>query len=61
MAGISKLEFTENFGKTIEECYGENLQKLKQQELLVEEGEKLCLTKRGIDISNYVFAELLYE
>lgn len=59
--GISETEFAENFGKSIEECYGTQLERLLSEDLLKRENGRLMLTKRGIDISNYVFAELLYE
>lgn len=59
--GISEEEFEKYFGKTIWECYGKNIKKLIEEGLLVKEKDFLKLTKRGIDISNYVFAELLYQ
>ena len=59
MDGISLKEFEESFEKKIELCYGENLNRMKKAGLLVEEKGKLRLTERGIDISNYVFAEIL--
>lgn len=59
MAGISVKEFAETFEKNMESCYGENLNRMKEAGLLVGEKEKLRLTERGIDISNYVFAEIL--
>lgn len=59
MEGISIKEFEESFEKDIESCYGENLNRMKEAGLLVEEKGKLRLTERGIDISNYVFAEIL--
>ena len=59
MEGISIKKFEECFEKDIESCYGENLNRMKEAGLLVEENGKLRLTERGIDISNYVFAEIL--
>ena len=60
MKGISKEKFFEDFGKPFDACYGKNIERLKQQGLLEEEDDRIFLTKKGIDISNYVFAELLY-
>lgn len=60
MEGISVKEFEESFEKDIESCYGENLNRMKEAGLLVKENGKLRLTERGIDISNYVFAEILW-
>ena len=59
MEGISVKEFEQSFEKNIESCYGENLNRMKETGLLVEEKGRLRLTERGIDISNYVFAEIL--
>ena len=61
MQGISEIEFAENFGQSIEECYGVQLKQLLAEGLLQRQGEQLMLTKRGIDVSNYVFAEFLAE
>lgn len=61
MSGISTEEFQENFGCTIWERYGENVQNLIEKGLLEEASGSLKLTGKGIDISNYVFAELLYR
>jgi len=60
MAGISLKEFADTFGQTLEECYGKNIRRMIEKELLVMDESVLKLTKAGIDISNYVFAELLY-
>lgn len=61
MKGISKNEFAEVFGQSIQACYGANIERLKQEGLLEEANGFLKLTKKGIDISNYVFAELLFQ
>lgn len=59
MAGVSKREYECRFGEKMEEVYGENLRRLIEQGLLREEKEHICLTGQGIDVSNYVFVELL--
>lgn len=59
MQGISVGKFKEEFGKTLQECYGENIQRMIKESLLQEEEGFLRLTRKGIDISNYVFAEIL--
>lgn len=61
MQGISKKEFEALFSKTLENCYGDNIEKMKQKKLIEESEGYLRLTKQGIDISNYVFAEILCE
>ena len=59
MKGISVKEFESVFGQTLEDCYGENINRMKLANLLVQEDDFLRLTNEGIDISNYVFAEIL--
>lgn len=59
MNGVSKREFEACFHATVEDIYGAQLQKLVKQELLIEEEDAIMLTARGIDVSNYVFGELL--
>lgn len=51
MEGISKKEVDKEYGKQIEKMICEGF--------LEEEKGKIRLTERGIDISNYVFAEIL--
>ena len=61
MEGIKETDFERNFGKSIWDCYGENLRKVMEEGLLTKENGYLKLTKKGIDVSNYVFAEILWE
>lgn len=57
--GISAEKFEECFHVTIEEVYGEIIMKLQRQGLLARSGDRIFLTKRGLDVSNMVFAEFL--
>ncbi len=59
MEGVSVDEFASTFGKTMEECYGEQIQRLMEQGLLERKDGYVMLTKQGIDVSNYVFSEFL--
>lgn len=61
MEGISKQEFQCLFGKTLEDCYEDNIERMKQKKLIEEADGYMRLTKQGIDLSNYVFAEILCE
>ena len=61
MKGIAETEFDEAFGTDIWECYGKNIRRVIQNGLLEQENGYLRLTKKGIDVSNYVFAEILSE
>ncbi len=58
MEGISLEGFRETFGVPLMECYGENIRRMHSAGLVTMD-ERLRLTKKGIDISNYVFAEIL--
>lgn len=63
MEGISERVFYECFGRTLNDCYGDNMDRLMREGLLERymrgSTAYVRLTERGIDISNYVFAELL--
>ncbi len=59
MDGISATRFQHLFQKNFEACYGEKVYSLISQGLLEREGERIFLTRRGIDVSNRVFAEFL--
>ena len=57
--GVSKKKFRERYHREIQEVYGEVLEKLKAEGLIREEEERIFLTKRGNDLSNYVLAQFL--
>ena len=59
--GVSKAKFLEQFGTDMEQVYGEVLEKMEKQGLLVNGEEWVCLTQKGLDVSNYVMAEFLFE
>lgn len=59
MEGISMKTFEEMFGRKYENVYGTVSDKLVEQGLLEQNGDNIRLTKRGIDISNYVMSEFL--
>lgn len=55
--GVSKKYFAKCFGKDMDEVYGKVLEKGVNEGLLAVQGDKICLTDRGLDVSNYVFAQ----
>lgn len=57
--GVSKMEFQEYFGTGIEKIYGEILEKYKKQGMLVEDGDRIFLSRAGIHVSNVVMADFL--
>ena len=59
MKGISPQEFEEKFHQDFGTIYGRAVAKLKMQGLLEEEGGRIRLTERGIDVSNQVLVEFL--
>ncbi len=59
MKGIKKANFKALFNKDIYSVYGVQLDKLKQQGLICDNGTNIFLTPRGIDVSNYVFSDFL--
>ena len=61
MCGISMQRFADEFGQQMEAMYGETINKLCGQGLLVREQDRIRLTERGIDVSNYVMAQFLFD
>ena len=59
-AGISVDDFRKAFGREIRAVYGEQMRKLEEQRLIEYSGNRVRLTERGIDISNYVFSEFMF-
>ena len=62
-AGIFVGDFRQQFGTGLREVYGSVTARLEEQGLLVfyEDGRRMKLTERGIDVSNYVFSQFLLE
>ena len=59
--GIQEEKFAEMFGEDIWDCYGRNLERVIKEGLLEREEGVLRLTRKGIDVSNYVFYEILSD
>lgn len=59
MEGIVEKEFNVSFGISIDEIYGIQLEKFLKEGLLKRKEGRIMLTRRGIDVSNYVFAEFM--
>lgn len=57
--GVSRKEFSKRFNISIEEVYGEVLDKHMQNRLLYINGDNLRLTEIGLDLSNLIFVDLL--
>ena len=61
MCGVGVQEFADEFGTRIETVYGDIVNKMCEQGLLVQEHGRIRLTERGIDVSNYVMAQFLFD
>ena len=59
--GISIREFAACFGTDIESVYGEVLERHYRQKTMQKSGDRIWLTKRGMDVSNYVMADFLFD
>lgn len=57
--GVTEEDFYRAFGRTLQDVYGQQIEELKGNGLLIEDGGRFFLTERGIDISNYVFTKFL--
>ena len=58
--GVSRAEFKSLFGTEMEDLYGEALEKLSVEGLLVN-SERVYLTDRGMDVANYCMSEFILE
>lgn len=57
--GISKTNFKNKYGSNVFDIYGSTINQLIGDNLLIDNDDKINLTKKGIDLSNYVFSEFL--
>ena len=60
-AGVSKSEFKNNFTFSVEKIFGKIIEKHIKNTLLLDDGEFLKLSDRGLDISNYVISDFLLD
>lgn len=61
MCGVDSKEFESTFGCRIGEVYGDVIERLCRQGLLLQEKECIRLTDRGIDVSNYAMSQFLFD
>lgn len=59
--GVSAREFENQFHANIQEIYGQTIEEMCGLGLLEREKDAIRLTKRGIDISNYVMSRFLLD
>lgn len=58
--GVSAADFQNQFGQTIEEVYGAVIRDFTGKGLLQTEGDRIALTKEGLNLANVVFAAFLF-
>lgn len=61
VCGVSAAAFARTFGISVEDVYGDVIGELHRQGLLVREGDRIRLTLRGLDVSNYAMAQFLFD
>ncbi|MBQ7680353.1 MAG: radical SAM family heme chaperone HemW [Butyrivibrio sp.] len=59
--GVSRTAFRAQFGVDLREVYDAVIRQNERDGLLTITPEYLCLTPRGLDISNYVMAQFLFD
>ena len=57
--GVSKKEFSRRFNKDINDVYGKVIDKYVNMKLMESDGDRVCLTDSGLDVSNVIFADML--
>ncbi|MBQ7505698.1 MAG: radical SAM family heme chaperone HemW [Lachnospiraceae bacterium] len=57
--GVSRGDFYDAFGISLHQEYGEAIEKLKDQGLLLETPERVYLSERGFDLANVAMAEFV--
>ena len=59
--GVKKEEFFRRFGTDMEKVYGSVIRKYQEAGLLQADQDGICLTDRGLEVSNMVMASFLLE
>lgn len=59
--GVNSRKFEEQYGQTLEEIYGEVIDRNSRDGLLEWDGEYLHLTERGLDVSNYIMSQFIFD
>ncbi len=55
--GVSRTEFEEKFGESMTGIFGQAIRKHMENGLLAEAGDRLYLTDKGLDVSNFVLCD----
>lgn len=57
--GVSEQDFYKSFKVSMDEVYKDNIENLIKEGLLVREKDRIRLTDRGLDLSNYALSQFL--
>ncbi|MFA9399129.1 MAG: radical SAM family heme chaperone HemW [Clostridiaceae bacterium] len=57
--GISKVDFYNKFNKSIEEIYGDVLSNYISKALIIEDSDRLYLSRYALEISNYILSDFI--
>ncbi len=57
--GISRKQFKNLFNEDIDDVFGKVINKYSALDLIMCEDDKIFLSERGIDVSNYIFSDFL--
>ncbi|MDO4481680.1 MAG: radical SAM family heme chaperone HemW [Bacillota bacterium] len=60
-AGVLKKDFEKLTGKSIESVYSDEINRMSEEGLLIDSGDRIYLTEKGTDLSNYVMREFIKE
>ncbi|GMQ64006.1 radical SAM family heme chaperone HemW [Vallitalea maricola] len=61
LEGIDKIDFYNRWGHEIEYYYKDAIQELIEKGLIMENGSRLKLTKKGVDVSNFALSMFLFD
>lgn len=59
--GVSAEEFYNIYGRTLENVYGSQIERLINRELLINDGNRIKPTPRGLELQNIVARDFLYS
>ncbi|MGV3487132.1 MAG: oxygen-independent coproporphyrinogen III oxidase, partial [Tuberibacillus sp.] len=59
LSGVPKQRFYMKFGKSLHDIYDKQIEELKNKGWMVEDDERIALTRKGLLLGNEVFQEFL--
>lgn len=59
--GIERSRFYQSFGFTVDNIYSRVIARLSAEELIQQNPERVWLTEKGLDLSNYALAQFLLD